>query len=265
MKNFAICPLKSGSKGNAYLITNGTANILLDCGISAKALCEALSLFEISCPDISAAVITHEHSDHTKGIGAAARKYGFPVYATKGTWRAMWKQVAPIADKYIKIISSEDKFFIGDIEVAAFPLSHDAADPVGYSFSFGSKKISVATDTGYISDKIFSACSGSGIAVIEANHDENMLLMGKYPPVLKQRIKSDIGHLSNEAAGEFAAELIKGGTKTVILGHLSEENNYPDLALLTVKNIIEENGLKGENSAGIFAAKEDGGGEKFII
>lgn len=258
MNKFAIYPLKSGSKGNSYLITNKNTNILADCGASAKGLSDSLSPFGISLTQISAAVITHEHSDHTKGIGTLARKYGFPVYATKETWRAMWKQVAPVGDEVIKIVSPEKTFFIGDINITPYPLSHDAANPVGYSFSYNEKKFSITTDTGYISKKIFEAAVGSDIAVIEANHDENMLLMGKYPFALKQRIKSDLGHLSNEAAGAFAAELIKNGTKKIILGHLSEENNDPRLAMLAVKNSVAEAGLCPEDCAEFYIAEKNG-------
>lgn len=263
LNNFSIYPLKSGSKGNSYLITNGKTNILADCGISAKGLSGALSPLGISCGEISAAVISHEHSDHIKGIGAISRKYGFPVYATRGTWRAMWHQVAPICDEYIKIITPKEPFAVGDIKITPFSLSHDAADPVGYSFSENGRKISIVTDTGCITDIMEEELSKSDIAVIEANHDENMLLMGKYPPPLKRRIKSDKGHLSNEAAGYLASHLIKSGTKKIILGHLSEENNYPDLALLTVKNIIAEEAPSFLYE--ITVAKKDGDGSGLTV
>lgn len=258
MKNFAIYPLKSGSKGNSYIITNKKTNLLVDCGISAKGLLQSLLPLGISPKEINAAVITHEHGDHIKGIGTSARKYGFPVYATLETWRAMWRQVAPLNDELIKIISPDESFFLNDIKAVAYPTSHDAANPLGYAFFYENKKISVTTDTGYITDKIFAAASGSDIAVIEANHDENMLLMGKYPYNLKQRIKSDLGHLSNEAAGDFAAKLIKSGTKKIILGHLSEENNTPELALLAVKNSVAQAGLDPDRCAKFYIAEKNG-------
>lgn len=263
LNNFSIYPLKSGSKGNSYLITNGETNILADCGISAKGLSSALSALGLSCDEICAAVISHEHSDHIKGVGAISRKYGFPIYTTRATWRAMWNQVAPICDEYIKIINPNEAFSVGDIKITPFPLSHDAADPVGYSFSENGKKISIITDTGCVTNVAEEALLKSDIAVIEANHDENMLLMGKYPPLLKRRIKSDMGHLSNEAAGYLASRLIKSGTKKIILGHLSEENNYPSLALLTVKNIIAE---EAPNlSYEIIVAKKDGDGSGLSV
>jgi len=244
MENFEICPLESGSKGNSHLITSGSTNILVDCGISAKAICERLSFYGKTPEELSAVLITHEHTDHTKGAGIMARKYAVPVYATRGTWRAMYKNIQPVEDHLIKLIEKNKPFEIGDITIEAFAISHDAADPVGYNLLFKDKKISIATDTGIADEELLTALSGSEIALIEANHDENMLIMGKYAQSLKRRIKGDKGHLSNEAAGGLSLKLAKSGTKTILIGHLSEENNYPDLAYLTVKNIVEESGLK---------------------
>ena len=240
MQKFSICPIASGSKGNSYLITNGNTNILLDCGISLKSLKLGLNSFGKSPEDLSAIVVTHEHSDHTKGIGTAIRRHNIPVYATLETWRAMYQPLTPIPDDAIKVIEKEKSFTIGGIKICAFPISHDAADPVGYSFSFGGKKISTVTDTGIVTEEILEAIKGSGIALIESNHDRNMLMIGKYPLPLKQRISGNKGHLSNEAAGTLAQILVKSGTKKLLLGHLSEENNYPELALLTVKNALGE-------------------------
>ncbi len=244
METISICPLESGSKGNSYLIEAGGTCLLVDLGISLKSLTEHLKVYGKTPPDIGGVVITHEHTDHTKGVGALVRKYKIPVFASRGTWRAMYKNVAPIDDECIKVITTEEEFQVGAISVKAFPISHDAAQPVGYNFSFMNKKISVATDTGCVDTGLVKAVMGADVALIEANHDENMLLMGKYSLYLKQRIKSEIGHLSNKDAGYLSVSLIKGGTKTLLIGHLSEENNYPDLAYLTVKNIIEENGFK---------------------
>lgn len=243
-KSLSICPLESGSKGNSHLITNGSTNILVDCGISAKALSQRLSFYGKCGEELDAVLITHEHSDHTKGAGIVSRKFGLPVYATKGTWRAMYKNIKPVQDCFIKPVNAGDTFEIGDISITSFSISHDAAEPVGYTFSYADKKIAIATDTGIADENLINALSGAGVALIEANHDENMLLMGKYTQSLKKRIKSDLGHLSNEAAGGLSLRLAKRGTKTILIGHLSEENNYPDLAYLTVKNIIEEGGFK---------------------
>ena len=242
MQKFSICPVASGSKGNSYLITNGKTNILLDLGISLKSLKAGLLAFGKSPEDLSAIVVTHEHSDHIKGIGTAVRRLNIPVFATIETWRAMYHSITPVPDEIIRVIEKKKTFYIGDIKVCAFPINHDAADPVGYSFFFGGKKISAATDTGIIDEELLEALSGSGIALIEANHDKHMLMMGKYPISLKQRISGNLGHLSNEDAAALSVLLAKTGTKNLLLGHLSEENNYPDVAFLTVKNALEEKG-----------------------
>lgn len=242
LQKFSICPIASGSKGNSYLITNGKTNILLDCGISLKALKEGLLAFGRTPEELCAIVVTHEHSDHIKGIGTAARRHNIPIFATLETWRAMYHSITPIPDEIIKVIEKQKTFSIKDIKLCAFSISHDAADPVGYSFFFGGKKISAATDTGEVTEEISEAIKGSNIALIESNHDKNMLMVGKYPLQLKHRISGKYGHLSNEDAGALAAFLAKSGTKKLLLGHLSEENNYPDLAFLTVKNALKENG-----------------------
>lgn len=240
MQKFSICPVASGSKGNSYLITNGKTNILLDCGISLKALKAGLLSFGQSPDNLDAIVVTHEHTDHTKGIGTVARRHNIPVYATLGTWRAMYHSLVPVPDEIIKVIEKQKTFSVGDIKICAFSISHDAHDPVGYTFSFGGKKISAATDTGEVTEEIEEALKNSNIALIEANHDKNMLMMGKYPLQLKHRISSRYGHLSNEDAALLALNLVKSGTKQLLLGHLSEENNYPDLAYLAVKNALEQ-------------------------
>ena len=261
MQKFSICPLASSSKGNSYLITNGKTNILLDLGISLKSLKAGLLAFGRSLEDLTAIVVTHEHSDHIKGIGTAVRRLNIPVFATIETWRAMYHSITPVPDAIIKVIEKRKPFYIEDIEVCAFPINHDAVDPVGYSFFFGGKKISTATDTGIIDEELLEALSGSGIALIEANHDKHMLTMGKYPLSLKQRISGKLGHLSNEDAAVLSLRLAETGTKNLLLGHLSEENNYPDVALLTVKNALEENG----HSVFLYVVPPNCEGESFSL
>ena len=237
-----VTTLASGSSGNCALVSCGSTHVLLDAGISARRITCGLKELGVAPEELSAILITHEHTDHIKGIGTAARRHKIPVYATLETWRGMYQSLCPIPDDIVKVVEKNNPFYIDDIKITAFSISHDARDPVGYSFFFGGKKISAATDTGVANEEIFQNLKGSGIALIEANHDRNMLMMGKYPLSLKNRIKGTLGHLSNDDAGALAVLLAKSGTKKMLLGHLSEENNYPDLAKLTVETALKEKG-----------------------
>ncbi len=236
-----LCSLSSGSKGNSILVYTDKTKILVDCGISGKALDAGLKEINISPESLDAIVITHEHSDHTKGIGIVARKYSLPVFASEGTGR----EILPLLKKVdsINFFKSGDSFQIGDIAVSSFKIPHDAAEPVGYRFD-GDDSVAVATDIGVLEEQLFVSLKGCKTVLLEANHDINLLEMGSYPIQLKQRIRSKYGHLSNEDAGFAAAWLARFGTKQILLGHLSEENNYPLLALETVKNVLTEKGVK---------------------
>lgn len=239
MNNFSICPLASSSKGNSYLISGGSTHILLDCGISYKTLNQALSSFNLTASDISGIVITHEHTDHTKGLSSCLKKAHVPVYTSLKTWQVIYKSIGEFEDSLIKVVEKGVRFKIGNIEICAFGINHDAADPLGYCFYYEDKKISAVTDSGIIGEDILEYVKGSNLSLIEANHDINMLDMGNYPFLLKQRIKGPKGHLSNEDAADFSLFLAEHQTKTVLLGHLSQENNYPHLALLTIEEKLK--------------------------
>ena len=238
-----LCSLRSGSKGNAVLVYTDRTKILVDCGISGKALGGCLSEAGISPDELSAVVVTHEHSDHIKGVGVLMRRYGLPAYANSETWAAMVDDLGKLNDENIRIFKGTEPFEIGDIGVCPFDIPHDAAHPVGYSFQSGGEKVSVATDIGELTEGIFRAVRGSGTVLLEANHDVNMLEIGSYPWPLKRRIRGNLGHLSNDEAGKAAEWLTKLGTRQIILGHLSEENNYPGIALKTVSNALEAAGI----------------------
>lgn len=234
--------LISGSSGNSSVVTSGKTMLLTDCGMSGKKLEELLSEIDYSCTDISAVLVTHEHIDHTKGVGVISRRYNIPIYATAGTLSGA--DIGNIPDRNIHIINPNTEFEIGGISVRAFSISHDANEPVGYSFFADGKKMTVATDTGVITDELEKNILGSDEIILEANHDVDMLMYGSYPYQLKQRILGDFGHLSNEAAADVCKKLLTSGTKKIMLGHLSNENNTPDIAYETAKNALLQSGAK---------------------
>lgn len=235
--------LISGSSGNATLISDGTTNLLIDCGASAKALERALTEAGSSIREINAILLTHEHSDHVKGVGVLSRKYGFPIYATAKTHSSITNVGEINSDLKINITANED-FEVGGIGITPFTIHHDAADPVGYSFHIGSSKLTIATDTGYISNGLLENLKGSKAIILESNHDVEMLRCGPYPFYLQQRILGDYGHLSNEVAARAALELVRSGTEHIMLGHLSDKNNLPEIALLETHKALTDAGIK---------------------
>ena len=238
-----ICSLRSGSRGNAVLIFTEKTKILVDCGISGKSVESCLSEIDISPREIDAILVTHEHTDHTNAVGIMSRRYNLPIFANNATFIAMLDKIGNINDDNVKTFRDNSPFEIGDIAVSPFSIPHDAADPVGYSFHSGANKVSLATDMGHLSDDALSALQHSDTVLLEANHDLNMLDMCRYPAYLKKRIKSDTGHLSNDAAAQLAVLLALSGTRQILLGHLSDENNNPHLAYETVNAILKSNNI----------------------
>ncbi len=229
-----LCPLRSSSKGNSTIIFNKSTRILVDCGISGKALEQCLGGADVSPSSIDAILVTHEHSDHIKGVGIISRKFNIPVFANRRTWAAMQSSIGKISADNIHIFETGSEFYINSIRVLTYALSHDAADPVGYAFAYNGEKVAIATDTGVVTDGVLTALKGSHTVLIEANYDLNMLEIGSYPYELKCRIKGSCGHLANCDCASLAKSLAECGTKRIILGHLSEENNYPPIAFQTV-------------------------------
>ena len=232
--------LVSGSSGNATLVSDGNTKLLVDCGMSQKKLCAALSLIGISPEELDGLLITHEHSDHIKGAGIVSKKYNLPVFATLKTHEAM--EAGFIADKNIRYITPDIDFEIGTIGITPFSIPHDAANPVGYNFFFGDKKLSLATDIGKMNDYVFEHLKGSLAVLLESNHDIDMLKKGRYPAFLKNRILGEFGHLSNDDAAKTVLSLAQSGTSYVMLGHLSNENNTPTLAYTKTAEILAQNG-----------------------
>ncbi|EFM11012.1 beta-lactamase domain protein [Paenibacillus curdlanolyticus YK9] len=240
---FRFTVLSSGSTGNATIVTNDEHTVLVDAGLSAKRIDQLLAERGVSGHDIDALFVTHEHSDHIKGLGAVARKFNIPVFANEATWGAMEKHVGTIAPEKRNIMQTGETFEFGSMKVQSYPISHDAVEPVGYCFTEDGYKLSLATDLGYVSDKVRQHIIDSDVLVLESNHDTEMLRMGRYPWNIKRRILSDVGHLSNVAAGEALCELMTDRTKRVYLAHLSLDHNVMELAKLTINGILENNGI----------------------
>ncbi len=240
-----FCSLYSGSSGNSMFIASERAKILIDAGLPGKKIDAALQEINENPNDLNGIFITHEHSDHIKGVGVLSRKYDIPIYANADTWSAMEQSIGKIKEHNIKIIDKRSITEIEDMNIKAFNIPHDAASPMGYTVTDGLKSVSVATDFGTFTKEIYDNIKESEVILLESNHDVNMLKFGPYPYPLKRRILSEIGHLSNEDCGSAIVELAKCGlNKQVILGHLSNTNNQPDLAYQTVLNVLTENGIK---------------------
>ncbi|MGI6746729.1 MAG: MBL fold metallo-hydrolase [Anaerovoracaceae bacterium] len=236
----SFCSFSSGSSGNCYLIKSEKTAILVDAGISGKKIYEGLEATGTPREQLAALLITHEHSDHTKSIRTILkREKKLKAYANWGTWSNITHE---ICDAQKEIFETGESFYIGEIMVRSFRVSHDAAEPVGFTFSSQGKQISIVTDTGCMNEEIISEIKEADILVLEANHDVDMLKIGRYPWFLKKRVLGKEGHLSNTAAGEAILKLMSESSKErlVLLAHLSKENNFPEMAYQTVKNILEE-------------------------
>ena len=235
--------IASGSSGNSYYVGTDRTTLLLDAGISMKRIDDGLRTIDRSLDDVDGILITHEHIDHIKGLGVISRKYNIPIYATYGTIDGIVASGAlgTFDFNLLQPIMNREEFMIGDIEIKAHSISHDAADPVCYSFTSNGKKVSVATDMGVYDNMIIDFLSESDAMLIEANHDIRMLEVGPYPFPLKQRILSDRGHLCNEASGKLIRQLLNSHIKYIALGHLSDKNNYPELAYEAVRQELEGN------------------------
>ncbi|NCB91329.1 MAG: MBL fold metallo-hydrolase [Clostridia bacterium] len=231
-----LCSIASGSSGNCIYVGSDTTNILIDTGISGKKVEFGLNSLDLTVKDLNGIFVTHEHSDHIKGLGVIARKCGVPIYATSGTIAAIKESnsLGKMPEGIFREIQEDEVCQVGDLAVHPFHISHDAAQPVGYRVDNGGHSVGVATDMGVYDDYIVSQLKGLDALLLEANHDVNMLQVGGYPYYLKRRILGERGHLSNETAGQLLCQLLHDNMKAVFLGHLSKENNYEALAYETV-------------------------------
>lgn len=232
-----LAALSSSSSGNSIYVGNDNTHILIDAGVSASTIEKGLNKLGLTLFDIDAILITHEHSDHIKGLGVIERKHEIPIYATQGTIEGIYesKSLGYFNTDVIKSIRELNSFNINDIAVSPHEISHDAYEPVCYSFETSGKKCAVVTDLGIYTDELINDLQNLNAILVESNHDVRMLEMGPYTYSLKKRILSDKGHLSNESCGRFVSKILNDSINTVMLGHLSDHNNMPELAYESVK------------------------------
>ncbi len=236
-----LCSIASGSSGNCIYAGSDDTHVMIDAGIAGKRIEAGLNELGLTTKDMQGILVTHEHSDHIGGLGVVARKCGTPIYATEGTIEAIKRTscLGKIDPGLFHVVRADEPFSIGDIDFTPIAISHDAAEPVAYLMQNGKKRAAVITDLGYYNSYIVDRIQGLDVLFLEANHDIRMLQVGPYPYYLKQRILGDRGHLSNENSGRLLGEVLHDNFKVVMLGHLSKENNYAELAYETVRVEVE--------------------------
>ena len=235
--------LASGSTGNSVYIENDMGAYLVDAGLTAKRIEAQLAKIDRSMKDVKAIFVTHEHSDHIKGVGVLARKYGVPIYANQKTWQAMDGLIGKVElDQQFQFDMDTVQSF-GSISIESFAVSHDSVDPMFYVFHENDRKLAIITDTGYVSDRMKGIIKSADSFVFESNHDVGMLQMGRYPWSIKRRILSDVGHVSNEDAALAMSDVIEQKETQIYLSHLSKDNNMKDLARMSVEQTLQTCGI----------------------
>ncbi len=260
-----ICPLFSGSKGNSYYISSGGNGILIDAGRSAKQIEQALGANSIDISSIRAIFVTHEHSDHIQGLRVFSSRHKIRVYASAQTLSAL-ERLGAVNEKVDSLEIGFRGVAIDNMLIKPFPTSHDCAGSVGYTVTTSDGvKISLATDTGVITDEIYQSVAGSDAIIIESNHDVGMLMNGGYPYQLKRRILSEQGHLSNDACSELLPQLVESGTTRFILAHLSRENNMPLIAENSAVYELACNQMKRNKDFTLMVAPPETTGETVVL
>ena len=257
MSDVRFVPLFSGSSGNSTYISSGDTRILVDAGVSGAKIKAELAKAGGDAAALTGILITHDHTDHIAGAGVLSRKFDLPIFATEGTWRIMEQKIGAIALKNVRIIEPGQDFYLGEANVLPFSTPHDAAGPVGYTIQMGGAQVSIATDMGYMTKSTYAAIKDSDLVLLESNYDEDMLKAGPYPYELKKRILSRKGHLSNDDAAKTCWKLIEAGVKNIILGHLSKDNNFPELAFQTTAQLLKQQGVDVENDVRLCVAQRD--------
>lgn len=255
-----LCSIASGSSGNCVYVGSDTTHLLMDVGISGKRTEAGLAELGLTMKDIDAICITHEHADHISGLGVLARKYGVHIYATRGTVEAIRKtsSLGQIDESLFRVIVPDERCIIKDIALYPVRTSHDAADPVAYRIDHDGRRIGLITDLGCYNDYTVECLRNLDLLYLEANHDVHMLQVGPYPYYLKQRILGERGHLSNESAGKLLSRLLHDNMQAIVLGHLSKENNLPELAYESVRVEVTMSDTEySGNDFPLYVAKRD--------
>ncbi len=240
--NLAVCILASGSRGNATFVSSGSTSILIDAGLSGIEIERRLKSKGLSPKDLDAILVSHEHTDHIQGVGVLSRRFNLPVYINSKTQGAAFPQIGKVHD--VKNFACGSTFLINDLAIHPFSISHDAEDPVGFTLNQNGTTIGIATDLGIVTAMVKEHLKGCGLLILEANHDEDMLINGPYPWSVKQRVKSRTGHLSNAASKQLLNEIQHDRLKHVILAHLSETNNTPQKAVDEVGKALNPNNVQ---------------------
>lgn len=240
----SICPLASGSRGNSVFVSGGSTSILVDAGLSGVELERRMGSRNLSPEDLSAVVVTHEHTDHIQAAGVLSRRYNLPIYINSKTYAAAAKKLGRV-DR-VTLFECGSAFHINDLEITPFSISHDAVDPLGMTVEFASVKLGIATDLGIATHLVKQHLLDCSLLYVEANHDPGMLETGPYPWYLKQRVKGRTGHLSNQDAASLVAEVRTQALAHVILAHLSEQNNTPEKALQAMHQALNSPGVSVE-------------------
>ncbi len=238
-----FCSLSSGSSGNCYYLGNEFHGILIDAGISASSIRKFLKEMDISMQSIMGVLVTHNHSDHIRGLKVLVKKNNLPVFTTLNIWNSILSPKLSISRDCIREINLMQKFNLAGFEIEAFPVFHDAPETIGFRVSYGDKKVTIATDLGHICETAASYIKDANLLVIESNYDDNMLNNGRYPEFLKARIRSDNGHLGNHQTAHFLADIMNENISHICLAHLSINNNTPETALDTFQKIFSERGI----------------------
>jgi len=258
-----LCTLASSSSGNCALVSHGRTHILIDAGISLRRITKSLKALEVSPKELTAVLVTHEHTDHISGLRMLTKHHFVPIFAPEKVAQALLRAM-PEAEPLIRRILPGAGFELGEMGVTSFRTPHDTPESVGYRLTAAGKTLAFATDCGCLTRELVEGTAGADIAVIEANHDVEMLINGSYPEYLKRRILSQRGHLSNDDCGRLAVILGQGGTRRLVLAHLSRENNTPQAALRTVSDALRQAGAQpGDVEVGL--APPDDPGALYIL